>query len=165
MDIDFKTSLDENVIWHGKPEFKPYILLGLLRFASATKFLAFIWLLMLVSNMIGYGPNWGAMFMFAFLIVSIELFMLGRRYFNYNSTHYFITNKRVIIRNAAHCTKSLDRNLIIKLDIAASGVERKYCTGSILIDIGEVRNNDGQDQKVLYKLEAISDPEQVLRIL
>jgi len=54
---------------------------------------------------------------------------------------------------------------IKSFNMQVSKAEQKYHTGTILIDIGEVRNNEGDTEKFIYRLEAIPDPENLLRLL
>lgn len=167
MSVDFLTSPDEKLLWEGRPEFKPFIVYGILDFLSSLKFLAFAWAAFILLSKIGNNKlNWTLMWLIAFSITGISLFKLGKRYFDQKAITYYLTNWRVVIvnKNATISIKSIARSSIKSLDIIVNKAEQKYHTGTILIDIGEVRDNDGKNEKIIYRLEAISEPENILRM-
>jgi hypothetical protein len=168
MSADFLSSPDEKLLWEGRPEFKPFIIYGILDFLSSLKFLAFAWTAFILLSKVGnHNLNWTMMWLIAFIIIGAGLFKIGKRYFDQKAITYYLTNWRVVIvnKNAAITTKSIARSSIKSLDMQVSKTEQKYHTGTILIDTGEVWNNDGIEEKVIYRLEAIAEPENVLRLL
>lgn len=168
MSVDFLRSPDEKLLWEGRPEFKPFIGYGVLDFLKSLKFLAFAWAVIILLSKVGnYELNWTMMWLIAFTTIGIGLFKLGKRYFDQKATTYYLTNWRVVIvnKNATISTKSIARSSIKSFNMQVSKAEQKYHTGTILIDIGEVRNNEGDTEKFIYRLEAIPDPENLLRLL
>lgn len=167
MSNDFITSPDERLIWQGRPVFWPYIRHGIIDSLDSVKFLAYVWVVAFAYSWVGnYEHSRAAGYLFTLIILGHVLLKLGRKYFDFKATTYYLTNWRLVIvnNNKTEPIKSLDKNLIKSVDVTVSNTEGKYNTGTILIDMGEVRYYDGQEEKVLYRLEAIPEPERVLRM-
>lgn len=167
MKTDFITSPDEKILWQGTPLYTPFIMPRVLELFDSLKFLAFATLsIIAISKAGGYHLEYEYLSLFAFVVISISIIRLGKRHLDGMGTTYYVTNHRVVIhnKNATITTKSLDRSWIKALDMTTSKTEQKYGVGTILIDTGEVRQNESQEEKVLYRLEAIPEPGSVLRM-
>lgn len=168
MDADFIHSSEEKVLWQDKPLYRPFIMPVVLELLDSLKFLAFATLVVVIIGKVGgHQPDRGFLYLFALPVLGFHFIKLVRRHLDAKETTYYLTNHRVVIhnKNATITTKSLDRSWIRALDVSISQSEQKYGVGTILIDIGEVdRDKEGQKQPVLYKLEAIREPENVYRM-
>lgn len=167
MKADFLTSPDEKILWQGTPMYTPFMMPRVLELFDTLKFLAFVTLITIaISKAGGYQLKYEYLLLFVLVVISISLIRLGKRHLDGRETTYYLTSRRVVIhnKNTTIITKSIDRSWIKALDLTTSKAEQKYGVGTILIDTGEVRQNDGQEEKVLYRLEAIPDPGSVLRM-
>ena len=166
--MEFKISSGEQILWQGRPEFKPYLKSGFIEFLKTFGFFVFVWTVFLTLSKIGkYELNWIVMYLIALSILGSGLYQLLKKIIAYRKIVYFITNLRVVIKNgdAVGNTVSLEKSKIAFLDLDVSKTERRFNVGTILINLGEVKENyDGQEYKVIYRLESVREPNSILRL-
>ena len=146
----------------------PYLKSGLIEFFKTVGFFVFVWTVFLALSKIGkYELNWIVMYLIAISILGSGLYQLLKKIIAYRKIVYFITNLRVVIKNgdAVGNTVSLEKSKIAFLDLDVSKTQRRFNVGTILVDLGEVKENyDGQKYKVIYRLESVREPNSILRL-
>ena len=159
---------DETIIWEGKPEWKPYLINGLLTFGKTTIWLTFFWVLFIVIRKInGDNLNWIGMYLFTFVVIGVISLRLVRRTTSYRNAYYYLTNQKIYIYGGAIDRRLtvFDRKKIILVDIEVSKVDKKFNAGTILLHFGEIELVDNEEKKVFQKIESIKDPESIIRLL
>ena len=119
MRADFIKHPDETVVWEGKPEYKPFLLKGILCFCNSILFLAFTWGLFIAISKIGKNDlNWTMMYLIAFLTIGDGLFREGRKILSYSKTVYYVTNRMIYIQSGVfmHKLTAFERNKIISIN-------------------------------------------------
>lgn len=167
MDPAFTTAPEEKILWQDKPLYRPFMMPVVLKLLDSLKFLTFVTIVMIIMDNVGSAQlDYSFLYFFALPLFSINLLKVAKRHLDAKETTYYLTSHRVVIhnKNATITTKSLDRSWIKALDVSISKTEQKYGVGTILIDIGEADLNKEDDQAVLYKLEAVREPESVYQM-
>jgi uncharacterized membrane protein YdbT with pleckstrin-like domain len=167
MPTDFMKHPDETIIWEGKPEFKPFLLKGLLYFGQTLLSLVVFWLFIITSNIGRTDPEWSGMYIFAIIIGGPGIFQLCRKGLSYRRTYYYLTNKMIYIFSGAIDRKLtvLDRKKILLVDIEKSKIEKKFNTATITLYFGETKKTEDGEEKVFQKFESIKNPERIIRLL
>jgi hypothetical protein len=156
----------EQVLWQGRPEYKPYLLSMLIDFLRTLGFFVFTWSVFIVISIVGkHDLSWNAMYFIALIIIGEGLIRLLKKLIGYKKVAYFITNLRVVIKgNSENKVVSFKKDKITLLDLRISKIEQRFKVGTVLIHLGEVKNKDGQDKNVFYELEAVRNPNEILKL-
>ena len=78
MYADFMKHPDEMVICEGKPECKPFLLKGILKFWDSILFLAIAWgMFIAFSKIYKSDLNWSIMYLIALIMIADGLFKAG----------------------------------------------------------------------------------------
>lgn len=163
--MDLKLSSDEQIVWQGRPEFKPYFKSGIVGFLESFIFFVFVWSVFITLNKFQKGElNWTLMYLIALSILGEAAYRVLKKIIAFKKTAYFITNRRVIIRRgySEERITSFEKSKIVFMDLVANKTERRFNAGTILFHLGEMRELDGKKEKIFYKLESVKDPNSIL---
>jgi len=131
---------EEKIIWKGKPEYKPFLILALIGFLKSVAFLIFAWTVFITFSRIGsYDLSWTLMYVIAFTVICDGLYRFLKKILRYRKIAYCITNQRVYFQYGVlkSQVKEIEKNKIIRVNIEINKIERKYNVGTILIDFGK----------------------------
>lgn len=159
---------DDIVLWQGKPLLRPYLINGIV--ANDWKIYLFI---TGFSVIMGSGLLKGEKFDLHILLTGLKILTIVcvvetlLWFVSYRNAKYWITKDAVYIQKGILSPKviSVQKKKIIRIDIEKSKAEKRLNAGTIIIDDGEIKDNDGKEEKVYKKLIAIEDPEAVVRLL
>jgi hypothetical protein len=139
----------------------------LIEFLGAFIFFVYVWSVFIALNKFQEGElNWTSMYLIAVSILGHAVYRFSKKLILFKKTAYFITNRRVLIKKGSTeaSITSFEKSKIVFLDLVAVKTEERFNVGTILIHLGEIKEIDGKKEKVYYKLEAIKDPDSILRL-
>jgi uncharacterized membrane protein YdbT with pleckstrin-like domain len=157
-----------DIVWKGKPLFKPYFLNHILGWKSSVQIL----LIGLGFSLLGSLLNktrfeWNDFLVFIIILCFAGAIQIFLKIITYRNTKYWITNDAVYIQTGAVLPSviSIQKKKILFVDIKKSNIEEKHCVGTVIIDDGEVKKADFEEYKVYKSLIAIKNPEEAIRLL
>jgi uncharacterized membrane protein YdbT with pleckstrin-like domain len=156
------------VLWTGKPLFKPYITDYILSTLSGLQlFLVFLTITLGGAILQHEKYNWAAIVTFSVFIGVIYFIQTVLRIIGYRNVKYWITKDAVYIQKGVISAEvvSVHKKNMIRIDITKSRLEEKLGAGTIVIDDGETKEDDGKEVRVYKNLFAIKDPEAAVRLL
>lgn len=170
---EFNDILDANerIVWSDKPNFTVHIISGI-----PFLILGLIWGgidLMFFKGFSSMGaPTLFNGFMGAFMFLHLAPLWLSilnmlRLILTYKNTHFAITNKRVIRKSGFmgvdYQTRDFDK--ISHMEVNVNPVEKILKSGSILIDVNQVKSGNNRSISTGIKLHGIQEPYEVFRKL
>jgi hypothetical protein len=164
----------ETVLWQGKPQRRAYIwqnypmfIFGLFWFGFAIFWNAGVWLDMPTEGPEGIGIVF-RLFGLPFLIIGfyITFGQLLHRAWEWPKVEYLLTNKRLVILSGLFSLRQVSKFLdaISSVDMKTGLLDRGHGTGTIVIDAGTYAYG-WSGQWAGFRFLAISDPEEVLRLI
>jgi uncharacterized membrane protein YdbT with pleckstrin-like domain len=168
MDKNSKSQFDDTIIWIDKPVFRAYVKRHILTYKGAFQVLLIGSAISLLASLLNQQMyDWIGFLYFAGILLFVGITQLLLKMIGYNKTRYWITRQAVYIQGGIikRRVTSIPRTSIIFLDIEMSEIERKCHAGTVLIDCGETKISDGEKQKLFRRLEAIPNPEAVIKLL
>lgn len=158
----------EIILWTGKPLFKPYLMKHLLTYLTPL-LINLVFLATCIAASLKHGEKYYDSFGFTTFTIIIILLTIQTLYkiVAYRNTQYWITKDAVYIHPGGMQTiaDSIPKKKIIHIDITQSKQEEKLGAGTIVIDDGETKEDDGKEVKVYKYLYAIKDPVAAVRLL
>jgi hypothetical protein len=156
------------VLWTGKPMFKPYVTDHILKTVSGLQlFLVFLTITLGSTFLQHKKYNWEVIFIFSVFVSVMYFIQTVLHLIGYRNVKYWITKDAVYIQKGVISPEvvSVHKKNMIRIDITKSKREKKPGAGTIVIDDGETKEDDGKEVKVYKYLFAIKDPEAAVRLL
>jgi uncharacterized membrane protein YdbT with pleckstrin-like domain len=166
MTINPKSQLNDLVLWIGKPLFKPYLV---------TQIIAYKWTIIILLLGIGIPLigttldgslfNWENTIAFICIVTAIGIGQILLKIIGFKNRKYWITKEAVYIQSGVirSSVRVIEKSKMVFIDVKKNKFDRKYNTGTIVIDCGETKRRDNEEYKIYQRLEAIQNPEEVLR--
>jgi uncharacterized membrane protein YdbT with pleckstrin-like domain len=112
-----------------------------------------------------YG--WSDLITTCLIIVTPVLLVILFKLLAYHKTKYWITKDALYLQTGFLNTKTLvvHKADIIHINLEQTPFEKRNNAGTVIIDCGEMERIDNNESKVLYKLEALRNPVEVIRLL
>lgn len=158
---------NEEILWQGRPLFKPYILLAAKRAMSFLYFSIFVGIVEYVYSIVQQrNPQAILIYILPGIGFIIGIAVIIDKMICYKKIAYYITNQRVIIKTGdlEACIIRIPKKYIFFIDMKTSNAEQKYHAGTILIHLGEEYEIDNKMEKLFYKLESVRNPSVILKL-
>jgi uncharacterized membrane protein YdbT with pleckstrin-like domain len=165
--LNIKIQPNEEILWQGRPVFKPYINLAAKKAMSFLYFTIFVGILEYIYSIVQHrNPNALLIYILPIIALIIGIGIVIDKIICYKKIDYYITNQRVIIKTGdlEACVTGIPKNHIVSIDMKASKAEQKYNAGTILIHLGEEYELDEKMEKLFYKLESVNHPSELLKL-
>ncbi len=166
---DFESIKDDNeeIVWHGKPNFIPYIFSGVFAGILAVAF-GVIWVLT-TRNFGAESNNNSFSFFWLFGIIPLiqGLYTFLKRILSFSNTVYACSDKRVMMRTGFVGTdfKTIDYDKISDIEVTVNFIDRIYNVGTIRFFSGRTQTDDGNTTKLYDSWDAIENPYQIFKLV
>jgi hypothetical protein len=157
-----------NVLWTGKPLFKPYLLNHIFSYDSTIQILLIGLIFPLLGGILDKTSfDWYSFIVFILLLCVGAIVQTLLKIICYRNTKYWITKDALYIQTGLIKPKvvSIQKNRILFIDIEKTTTEQKHNAGTVIIDDGELKIRDLEEYKVYKKMIAIPNPEDAVRVL
>ena len=144
---------DETILWVGKPEYKPYMLLVVLGSLAPIAFGIFI------LSMALEHPDVMS-FLMAFGAIGVGVGMILWQHWGYSNVCYAYSNKRVLIRQGFIGTDfiTLDYDKIIDVSVNVSIIERYFNVGTVRFFSGKAESSKNGTRNIYDNWQCIENP-------
>ncbi|NLR94103.1 PH domain-containing protein [Flammeovirga agarivorans] len=158
--FDLVKDNDEQILWENKPEFIPFILVGLYQILSGLIIPGVI----LIINYFGdFDRNmdsgyWFLMVVFIAPIIS-GLYQIFYNIFNYSNTSFALTNKRVMFSSGYSFVdfKTIDLDKILELETKTNFIDNIFKVGTIRFFSGRTKSDEGNTTKLYDEWSSIKE--------
>jgi uncharacterized membrane protein YdbT with pleckstrin-like domain len=158
---------DERILWSGRPRLKVFLLNSCLKIFSSLLFLlgTFAVIFLLSANDKDSKPDPLSFLGFFSIVLLFETIRVISEAVRLRKTTYIITQYSVIIftDSGGSSTKNIYVRDIQTKDLKRTFIDKRFQTASIALFTGEMKNNDGADEKVYDMMHAITDAENAFR--
>jgi membrane protein YdbS with pleckstrin-like domain len=149
---------DETILWVGKPEYKPYMLLVALGALLPIGFGIITFFSALDTDIL-------MPFFMSFGTIGVGVGMILWQHWGYSNVCYAYSNKRVLIRQGFIGTDfiTLDYDKIIDVSVNVSIIERYFNVGTVRFFSGKTGSNKNGTYNVYDTWQCIENPYEVFK--
>jgi membrane protein YdbS with pleckstrin-like domain len=168
MDEKYKNRFTDVVLWKGKPLFRPYLVKHIFSYNGVIQILLMGIGISIIGSLINkMNYDWKGFFSFVVVLCCAGAIQTLFKAISYNKTCYWITKDAVYIQSGLIKPEvtAIEVAAIRFVNIEKSAIEEKNNAGTIIIDCGETELRDNEEYKILHKLLAVANPEDVIRLI